>query len=62
MFTKQIYVEQPLMVTLTLSVGLHTRRRVDGISKQTVPGHFQPDHAGTHRTYKTQVKSHVTAV
>lgn len=34
-------------VTLTFSVGLHSRCRVDSISKQTVSGHFQTDHSGT---------------
>lgn len=47
-------------VTLTLSVGLHSRCRVDSISKQTVSGHFQADHTGTDWTYKTQAKySHI---
>lgn len=47
-------------MTLTLSVGLHSRRRVDSVSKQTVSGHFQPDHTGTHRTCKTEAKySHI---
>lgn len=37
---------------LTLSVGLHPGRRVDGVSKQTVPGHLQAHHAGTHGSCK----------
>lgn len=39
---------------LTLSVRLHSRCRVDSISKQTVSGHFQTDHAGTDGTCKNR--------
>lgn len=42
---------------LTLSVGLHPGRRVDGVSKQTVPGHLQAHHAGTHWPCNGKAKS-----
>lgn len=50
-------------VTLTLSVGLHSRCGVDSISKQTVSGHFQADHAGADWTCKTHKinKVHLSA-
>lgn len=43
-------------MTLTLSIRLHPGCRVDSISKQTVSGHFQPHHAGTHWACKTNTK------
>lgn len=48
--------QNQVTVMLTFSVGLHSRCRVDSISKQTVSGHFQTDHTGTDRTYETQAK------
>lgn len=35
---------------MTFSAGLHTRRRVDGVTKQTITRHLQPDHTCTDRT------------
>lgn len=54
-------VKKQVTMTLTLSVRLHSRCRVDSISKQTVSGHLQTDHTGTDGTCKTQAKySHVS--
>lgn len=61
-------------VCVTLSCGLHAWRRVDRVSKQTVPWHLEADYPSTHWTYnhthlllqrhtKTQVTTHpLTAV
>lgn len=54
--------EKQATATLTLSVRLHSRCRVDGISKQTVSGHFQTDHSGTDGTCKnTFVIAHLSS-
>lgn len=45
------------VVTLTLSIRLHSRCCVDSIAKQTVSGHFQANHTSTDWTCKTPKKN-----
>lgn len=37
---------------LTFSVGLHSGGGVDCVSKETVTGHLQPYHTGTHGSWR----------